>query len=224
MGLYTSRHPAARIKIPVRLFNAFVHLYTRLRVEGIENVPESGPFLLVANHSSHADTACLYAALPAGMRQHVVAAAASDYFFDGGRMQTISRVLFNTIPVARKPKPGVDPLRHVVRALREDYGVVLYPEGTRSTNGEIGPFRSGVGKLLAEFPGLPVVPVLLEGTDKVMPKNRAFPRPHQVVVHFGQPLTHLHAIPGEKQSWRAVASELREAVVALRELADAPRR
>lgn len=215
MGMYTSRHPFARIKIPTRLFNAFVHLYTQLRVEGVDNIPERGPFLLIANHSSHADTACLYAALPPHMRPHVVAAAASDYFFDGGRMQMISRVLFNTVPVARKPKLGVDPLRHVVRALREDYGVVLYPEGTRSTNGEIGQFRSGIGRLLADFPHLPVVPVLIEGTAQVMPKNRAIPRPHRVVVHFGQPLTHLTADANNKHTWRAVAREVREAVVAL---------
>lgn len=215
MGMYTSRHPVARIKIPTKLFNAFVHLYTQLRVESVDNIPKHGPFLLVANHSSHADTACLYAALPSEMRPHVVAAAASDYFFDGGRMQMISRVLFNTVPVARKPKPGVDPLRHVVRALREDYGVVLYPEGTRSTTGEIGQFRSGIGRLLADFPHLPVVPVFIEGTARVMPKNRAIPRPHRVVVHFGQPLTHLTAEPDDKHTWRAVACEVREAIVAL---------
>ena len=215
MGMYTSRHPAARIKIPGRLFNTFVHVYTRLRVEGAEHIPEHGPFLLVANHSSHADTACLYAALPPRMRSRVVAAAASDYFFNGTMMQTVSRVLFNTVPVARKPKPGVDPLRHVVRALREDYGVVFYPEGTRSTTGEIGQFRSGVGRLLADFPHLPVVPALIQGTDKVMPKNRTIPRPYHVIVRFGEPLTHLVADPNNKHTWRAAVREIRQAVIAL---------
>ena len=215
MGMYTSRHPAARLKIPARLFMAFVQVYTRLRVEGVENIPERGPFLLAANHSSHADTAVMYASLPAHMHKYVVAAAASDYFFKGGTKETVARVLFNTIPVARKPKPGVDPLRHVVRALREDYGVVMYPEGTRSQNGEIGPFRSGIGRLLADFPNLPVVPVLIQGTAKTLPKNRVIPRPHPVVVRFGQPLTHLRAAPNDKHSWRAVAREVREAVVAL---------
>lgn len=215
MGLYTSRHLAARIKIPGRMFNSFVHLYTHLRVEGVEHIPHGRAFILAANHSSHADTAVLYASLPPHMRAHVVAAAASDYFFNGGSMQHISRVLFNAIPLARKPKPGVDPLRHVVRALREGYGVVLYPEGTRSITGEIGPFRSGIGRLLADFPCLPVVPVLIQGTMRVMPKNRVIPRPHQVVVHFGPALTDLRADHDNKRSWKAVSRQIRDAVVAL---------
>lgn len=217
MGMYTSRHPAARLKIPTWAFMTFVTLYTRLRVEGGEHIPQHGPFLLIANHSSHADTAVLFASLPAELRSHVVAAAASDYFFQGGTMETIARVLFNTVPVARKPQPGVDPLRHVVRALREDYGVVFYPEGTRSRDGSISQFRSGVGRLLADFPNLPVLPAYIHGTDRVMPKNSSIPRPAHVVVRFGPVIDHLRADAADKHSWRAVAREIRDAVVALRE-------
>src|SRR5256885_17031974 len=78
------------------------------------------------------------------MRRRVVAAAAQDYFFDNGLRQFASRMLFNTIPVPRTAFGSSDPLRHVVRALREGYGVLLFPEGTRSQNGELGPFRGGV--------------------------------------------------------------------------------
>ncbi len=217
MGMYRSHHLAARIRVPGRLFMMFVHAYCRLRVEGVENVPSSGPFIIAANHTSHADTAVLYASLPPALRSNVVAAAAKDYFFTGGIKQYTARVLFNTIPITRKPKPGEDPLRHVVRALREDYGVVLYPEGTRSQNGEIGPFRSGIGRLLADFPGTPVIPALLVGTDRVMPKNAFVPRPRQVIVRFGPPLLHLHANLESKASWKAVAQEIREAVLLLKE-------
>lgn len=217
MGMYTSRHLAARLKIPAWAFLKFVSVYTRLQVEGEQNIPEHGPFLLIANHSSHADTAVLFASMPLRLRPHVVAAAASDYFFTGGGMETLARVLFNTIPLVRKPTPGVDPLRHVVRALREDYGVVLYPEGTRSRDGTISQFRSGVGRLLADFPCMPVLPAYIHGTDKVMPKNAAIPRPVHVVVRYGAVLDRLRADPADRRSWRAVANEIREAVVALRE-------
>ena len=85
MGLYTSRHPIARLELVSRPFLAFVRFYCRLRVEGLEHIPQSGAFILAANHSSHADTAVIFAAVTRPMRKRLVAAAAQDYFFDNGR-------------------------------------------------------------------------------------------------------------------------------------------
>src|SRR5262245_36334796 len=132
MGLYTSRHPIARIGLPTRLFMAFVRFYCRLDVDGLENVPHAGAVILAANHSSHAGTGVGVAALPRKLRRRVVAAAAHDYFCDKSLRQFVARIVFNVIPVPRKIAASTDPLRHVIRALREGYGVLLYPEGTRS--------------------------------------------------------------------------------------------
>ena len=194
---------------------AFVRFYCRQRVDGLEHIPQQGSFILAANHSSHADTAVIFAALPRPMRKRVVAAAAQDYFFDNGLRQFVSRVLFNTIPVPRSAFASSDPLRHVLRALREGYGVLLFPEGTRSQNGELGPFRSGIGRLAAEFPNVPIIPVWLEGTARVLPKKASFPRPVSVVARFGAPIDHSPAQLDNKTSWRTVANELREAVIDL---------
>lgn len=217
MGLYTSRHPIARIGLPSRLFLAFVRFYCRLEIEGVEHVPQSGAFMLASNHASHADTAVIFAALPRALRRRVVAAAAQDYFFDKGFRQFISRVLFNTIPVPRTISAASDPLRHVVRALREGYGVVIYPEGTRSRTGELGPFRSGIGRLAAEFPDVPIIPVWLDGTAKVLPKSGfPLPRPVKVKIRFGEPLKSERAWLADKASWKKLAATVREAVVKLR--------
>src|SRR3954469_22640721 len=69
MGLYTSRHPIARLELVSRPFMAFVRFYCRLRVEGLEHIPQSGAFILAVNHSSHADTAVIFAALARPMRK-----------------------------------------------------------------------------------------------------------------------------------------------------------
>jgi 1-acyl-sn-glycerol-3-phosphate acyltransferase len=173
--------------------------------------------MLASNHASHADTAVIFAALPRRLRKRVVAAAAQDYFFDNGFRQFISRVLFNTIPVPRKISVSADPLRHVVRALREGYGVVLYPEGTRSRTGELGPFRSGIGRLAAEFPDVPIIPVWLEGTGRVLPRQGLpIPRPVKVNVRFGEPLKSERAWLADKSTWKVMAGRVREAVVRLR--------
>jgi 1-acyl-sn-glycerol-3-phosphate acyltransferase len=212
MSLYRSRHIAARF-VPT-LFRMFVRLYVRPRVEGIEHVPLEGAFIIAANHTSHADTAVIYSVLPREVRARFVAAAAQDYFFQGGIMQFLSRILFNAIPIARDRRGGQDPLRHAARALREGYALLLFPEGTRSKTGEIGPFRSGIGRLIAEFPGTPVIPTYVGGTHRVMPKGKVIPRPYRVTVRFGEPL-YLKAHPKLRATWQTAADEVREAIIQL---------
>jgi 1-acyl-sn-glycerol-3-phosphate acyltransferase len=214
MSLYTSHQRAAGLLAGI--FRQVVAFYLRPQVKGAENLPLHGAFILAANHASHADTAVIYAAVPRALRRRLLAAAAQDYFFEGGLRQYLARALFNAIPVDRENAKRRDPLRHVVRALREGYGVLIYPEGTRSRDGRIGPFRSGIGRLAAQFPDAPVIPALLEGTSEVMPKGRSVPLPRRVRVTFGAPLR-LEADRAQKATWQAAADQVREAVVGLRQ-------
>ena len=92
----------------------------------------------------------------------------------------------------------------------------MFPEGTRSQSGELGPFRGGIGRLAAEFPNLPIIPVWLDGTALVLPKNASFPRPVRVCARFGPPAPHALARLDDKASWRVVATQVREAVMRLR--------
>lgn len=212
MSLYKSRHTAARF-FP-GMFVAFTKLYSRLKVEGVEHLPAEGAFLIAANHQSHADTAVVFAALPKHVRERFVAAAAQDYFFQGGPPQYFSRVLFNAIPIARDRRGGQDPLRHLSRALREGYALLMFPEGTRSKDGTLQIFRPGIGRLIAEFPGTPVVPTYIGGTTRVMPKGVLIPRPAKAVVRFGEPL-YPKAHPRFRATWQSAADEVREAIVHL---------
>jgi len=212
MTLYMSHQHGARLLS--NMFEFFVSTYLRPHVVGVEHLPATGAYLLAANHSSHADTAVIFSAVPRRLRKRLLAAAAQDYFFVGGLRQHAARMLFNAIPVDREGARRRDPLRHVVRALREGYGVLIYPEGTRSRNGQIGPFRGGVGRLIAQFPGAPVVPTLLEGTDEVLPKGRAIPVPHPVRVTFGAPL-YIQADLTSRATWQAAANQIRAAIVGL---------
>jgi 1-acyl-sn-glycerol-3-phosphate acyltransferase len=212
MSLYRSQHLMARFA--PGLFVLFTQIYSRLQVEGREHLPAEGGFLIAANHQSHADTAVLFAALPKAIRPRFVAAAAQDYFFQGGPSQYFSRVLFNAIPIARDRRGGQDPLRHAARALREGYALLLYPEGTRSKDGRLQPFRAGIGRLIAEFPGTPVIPAFIGGTTKVMPKGKFIPRPARALVRFGEPLFP-KAHPKFRATWQSAADEVREAIVQL---------
>ena len=212
MGLYTSHYPFTNLVR--KLFFLFIRLYFRPQVTGQEYLPNTGPFIIVANHASHVDTAILFCALPAHLRQGVVAAAARDYFFDQGLRQGVARILFNAIPVARDAAEHEDPLRHVIRALDEGYGLLIYPEGTRSPDGSIGPFRRGIGRLIAEFPTVPLIPAYLNAAAQALPKGGVIPRPYTVQVWFG-PQLYLQAQPDDRASWQAAADAIRAAVLQL---------
>jgi 1-acyl-sn-glycerol-3-phosphate acyltransferase len=164
----------------------------------------SGGCIVVANHSSHADSAVLLAALPA--KAQPVFGAAADYWFDVPVRRFIATSLVGVLPVRRSGRSSYDALLAAVRpALKAGRTVVLYPEGTRSTDGTIGEFRSGALRLAREC-GVPIVPVALTGTADVLPKGgRWSPAPMQVRI-------------GEAIDPNTVsASELRAAVLALRD-------
>jgi 1-acyl-sn-glycerol-3-phosphate acyltransferase len=145
----------------------------------------AGGCILVANHSSHADTAALLAALPPSAKPVFVAAA--DYWFDVPVRRFVLTSLAGGLPVRRSGGSAYAALLEAVKpALAEGRTVVIYPEGTRSTNGEISEFRSGAIRLASEC-GVPVVPVALLGTADVLPKGgRLTPTPME--VRIGEPM------------------------------------
>ena len=163
----------------------------------------SGGCIVVANHSSHADTAVLLAALPPKAKP--VFGAAADYWFDVPVRRIIATSLAGVLPV-RRSGGSYDSLLAAVRpALKAGRTIVIYPEGTRSTGGTIGEFRSGALRLAREC-GVPIVPVAVTGTADVLPKGgRWSPAPMQ--VRIGEPI----------DPHTTSAAELRAQVVALRE-------
>ncbi|MCV7381666.1 1-acyl-sn-glycerol-3-phosphate acyltransferase [Mycobacterium alsense] len=165
----------------------------------------SGGCVVVANHCSHADTAVLLAALPAGARP--VFAAAADYWFDVPVRRFVASSLIGVLPVRRSGADTYAQLLAAARpALEAGRTVVVYPEGTRSTDGTVGEFRSGALRLARDC-GVPVVPVALLGTADVLPKGAGFISPAPMRVHIGEPV----------DPDGASAAQLRQQVVALRD-------
>ncbi len=146
----------------------------------------SGGCVVVANHSSHADTAVLLAALPAGAQP--VFAAAADYWFDVPVRRFAAASLIGVLPVRRSGDDTYAQLLTAARAaLKAGRTVVIYPEGTRSTDGRVGEFRSGAVRL-ARNCGVPIVPVAVLGTAEVLPKGASFISRAPMRVRIGEPV------------------------------------
>jgi 1-acyl-sn-glycerol-3-phosphate acyltransferase len=145
------------------------------------------PCVIVANHSSHADTAALLAALPARRRPSV--AAAADYWFTGTRRRFVGRSLAAAFPVRRRGGGSAD-LTAATVLLAGGHDVIVFPEGTRSRDGSVGHFHAGAARL-ADAAGVPLVPIGIRGTDELLPVHG---RPHRarVTVRIGAPAAGIH--------------------------------
>jgi 1-acyl-sn-glycerol-3-phosphate acyltransferase len=141
-----------------------------------------GGCVVVANHSSHADTAALLAAVDGRHAPRV--AAAADYWFRAGWLAAVGRALAAAFPVRRTGGGSTD-LAAAVPLLRTGRAVVVYPEGSRGGGG-VGRFHSGAFRLAAAA-GVPVVPVGIAGTARLLPKHGRL-RPGPVVVRIGAPV------------------------------------
>jgi 1-acyl-sn-glycerol-3-phosphate acyltransferase len=175
-----------------------------LRVRGAARLP-AGPCVIVANHNSHADTVALIAALPARRRPAV--AAAADYWFRGGLRPRVCRALCGAFPVRRTGGGSAD-LNAAAGLLAAGHDVIVFPEGTRSRDGQVGEFRHGAARLAATA-GVPLVPAGITGTRILLPPGSERPRRALVTVTFGEPVE----VPG--QGATDVTGRARAGVLAL---------
>ena len=192
------------------VLRAWLRVYHRMEIVGRENLPPQGSCILVSNHSSHLDALCLSSALALARLHRVFPAAAEDYFFTSLSRTALAGIFINAMPFDRHAH-----LRHsldLCRALLAKGGnvLILFPEGTRSTTGELHEFRPGIG-ILAAGNDVPVVPCAVYGASRAWPKGSVIPRPRKIRLIIGKPRNYSSLPPG-KDSARLVAAELHDAV------------
>ncbi len=189
----------------------------RTSVYGAAYVPAGENFLVVANHSSHLDAGLVQHAIgPWRHRLHTL--AAKDYFFSTPGRRFIAHHFTRLIPTDRQ-RVSSDWLRRARDLLATGECVLIFPEGTRAEGSEVRAFKASVGTLVRAA-GVPVLPIYVEGSDRVLPKGKAIPRGREVAVHVGPPLSAgflaaaTEGIPGLKQD-RAIAALLQRAVASV---------
>jgi long-chain acyl-CoA synthetase len=177
-------------------------VFAWIKIEGVQNLPNvTDPVIFAANHQSHMDVPVILAALPGKWRRRVATAMAKEFFkahffpegysrgkrFTRGLEYYLSAAVFNTFPLPQREAGARQTLRYAGELISSGLSVLIFPEGKRTDHGEIAPFRPGVGMMASRL-GVPVIPVRLEGIDRVLHQTWKMAKPGPVKVIFGAPL------------------------------------
>lgn len=195
------------------LVSAAMHLWHRLKIQGREQLPAQGSFVLAANHCSHLDTLALACALPWRRRPDAFPIAAGDTFFKTRMSAVVAALFINALPMWRRGAVSHSLADLRARLIEHECVLIIFPEGTRSRDGKMGQFKSGLGMIIAQT-AIPVVPCRLWGTFQSLPPGRRIPRPSPVRLSIGRPLR-FDATSNDRPGWDQIAGTVQGAVSAL---------
>jgi len=190
-----------RVNLPTWVL-PLTRVFAWIRVEGLDHLtPLDGPVLFAPNHQSLMDVPVILAALPSRWRYRVASAMAKEFFkahffpgdhqglawFTNSLNYYLAALVFNAFPLPQQEVGARQTLRYVGRLVEAGYSVLIFPEGVRTNRGEINRFRPGIGMIASRLE-IPVVPVRLEGLDRVLHTSWRMARPGRVRVAFGAPI------------------------------------
>jgi len=144
------------------------------------------------NHSSHLDFVMIWSALPPRLRRSARPVAGRDYWARGAMRRYLAGRVFHAVLIDRG-QAGTDhaeasaraAIEQMAREMGDEYSLIVFPEGTRNSNGAVGPFKSGLFHLSRLRPDVELVPVYLENLNRILPKGESLPVPMMSRVIFG---------------------------------------
>jgi 1-acyl-sn-glycerol-3-phosphate acyltransferase len=203
--------PSWNRSLPIRVLRAvslpaflipLTRVFAWIKVSGRQHLKHvDGPVIFAANHQSHMDVPVIFAALPGSWRRRVAPAMAKEFFkahffpeqhaprqrFLKGLEYYLSAAFFNAFPLPQREAGARQTLRYAGELISDGFSILIFPEGKRTEHGEIAPFRPGVGMMASKL-GVDVIPVRLEGVDRVLHQKWKMAKPGNVSVTFGAPL------------------------------------
>lgn len=199
------------------IMRPYIQWIGTLEVQGLEHLDRPGPFVFVANHTSHLDTALVLSALPPRLRERTVVAAAMDSFFMDRKTAFRTVFMFNAIPVDRH-RVNRRSAQLALELLQDRWHILIYPEGGRTPDGQLQEFKGGAA-YLADKTGATVVPIFINESGYLQgPRwakapqfaNTTSQRRHHVSVTFGPLL-----MPFDGENNRLFGARIENAVAEL---------
>jgi len=191
------------------LAKLFARLFFQMRVVHQERMIEQGPLILAVNHTSFIDPPLAGICSRRGV-YYLARKTLLKWPFFGPLFPAM-----NVIPVERDGN-DMSALREVIEKIREGNGVVLFPEGTRSKDGNLQPGRAGIGLVIAKT-GAPVLPMRIFGAFEAFPKNAKMPQFSPVTVVIGEPLYFGAAeLEASRDAYQLLGDRVMEAIAKLK--------
>lgn len=169
------------ITLLARFFSGFT-------VRWIDCQPDTCQRVYFANHTSHLDAVVLWSALPREIRKLTRPVAAQDYWARN-RWRRFLASSFNALLIDRKEiKVHQSPVDSMVREIGTVYSLIVFPEGSRADDGEMGQFKSGLYYLAKKRPDLELVPVYMDNMNRILPRGEFLPVPLLSSISIGAPI------------------------------------
>lgn len=176
----------------------FIRLLSGVRPLRDECLP-SGPAIYFANHSSHLDFAVIWAALPGHFRSRTRPVAGRDYWEKTKVRLWLATRVFNAVLIERqKVTAAANPMTAMLAAVDAGSSLIVFPEGTRSLDGQVHEFKGGLYHLAKGRPAIPLVPVYLQNLNRVLPKGEVLAVPLLCSIGTG-PSIHLRDGEGKSE-------------------------
>ncbi len=191
------------------LIGPILRLFFPCKVSGAEFIPATGGILLVGNHVSVADSFFT----PLHIKRRVTYLAKAEYFTEKGLKGRLKKAFFTgvgQVPIDRGGASAAhDALLTGIRLLKKGEALGIYPEGTRSPDGRLYKGKTGVARMALEA-GVPVVPVVMIGTDKVNPIGSKMWKPRRIQLIIGRPLdfSRYEGMAGDRFVERSMTDEI----------------
>ena len=164
----------------LRFVKIMAKIFFRLKTEGLENIPEKGPYIITPNHVSYLDAFAVVSGMRSESFNDLYILGMQKYFT--GRLGESFARLANVIPIDQE-KYLNKALQLSSYVLRNGKSLLVFPEGGRSFNGELMEFKKGVGILSAEL-NIPAIPVYIKGSFEALPRTAAWPKFREIKVTF----------------------------------------
>jgi len=193
----------------VRTLGLFWRILSRLEVEGLENIPENGPYLLCSNHQSYLDPVFLLVVLRYQMLRQLFAVGTSE-IFGTGLMLRLARVL--RVIVVDPDANLIPAMRAGAFGLRQRMGLMLYPEGERSIDGAPKIFKKGAA-ILAIHLQVPIVPIAINGFFDAWPRGKSFQKFAPLKIKFGKRMMPPPETEASEETYAKMTAELKARIV-----------